>query len=412
MITEDRPLSYLSDNDIPAEAFSGDEETVYEFVREHVINYEKMPDLETVEEETAVKLADFPNEPIDYWADGVKNRHTTKLLLDGYDEVKKKVVEGDTEGAVVQLQSIAMNMAMRSEGDTIVTLGQMVPGILKYHDVRQRAGIMKGTPFGIEYLDEISDGAQPGDTIAFVGRPGVGKSYVMGMMALYSYLYHDDIPLVVTMEMLSEQWARRTVAMQAGVTANLIRLGQLSKWGRRALEDRSNAIREDKIERPYYILQGKLGSTIEDLAMRIQELRPTVVYIDGAYLMQTKGHHKSKWERVSEVAEYQKMIARDFNIPIIGSWQFNRKGPGSLGNIGFSDVIGQLASIVCAIKNDRESSPDLWKLKSYKIFDLLKGREGERGSVRVLYDMGRMEIKQDAVLTGYQMEEEDEEDGY
>jgi hypothetical protein len=51
-------------------------------------------------------------------------------------------------------------------------------------------------------------------------------------------------------------------------------------------------------------------------------------------------------------------------------------------------------------------------MKSYKIFELLKGREGERGTVRVIYDMGRMEIKQDSVVSGYAISEEEEDDAY
>ena len=148
--------------------------------------------------------------------------------------------------------------------------------------------------------------------------------------------------------------------------------------------------------------------------MRVQELRPTVVYVDGAYLMQTKDRTKAKWENVTAIAEYQKMIAKDFNIPVIASWQFNRKGPGSLGNISYSDAIGQLASIVCGITDEKGAEKiNRWQRRSYKILNLLKGREGEKGVMKVLYDMGRMVIEQHSVVSGYDLEsaaEEEEED--
>ena len=124
-------------------------------------------------------------------------------------------------------------------------------------------------------------------------------------------------------------------------------------WGKDRLEEGSREI-QAMGERPYYILEGSLHSTVEDLAMRIQELKPTVVYVDGAYLMQTRNRHRSRWERISEVAEFQKMLAKEFNLPVIASWQFNRKGPGSLGNIAFSDVVGQLASIVVARMEEKK----------------------------------------------------------
>jgi hypothetical protein len=148
-------------------------------------------------------------------------------------------------------------------------------------------------------------------------------------------------------------------------------------------------------------MEGSLKTTIEDIATRVQELRPTILYIDGAYMVQTATKHKAKWERVSEVAEYMKMMAKDFNIPVIASWQFNRKGPGSLGNIMYSDSVGQLASIVAAIENDDVEGRTQWDARSTKRFTLLKGREGEKGKLRVMYDMTRMEITQIEVLSGY-----------
>jgi len=403
IMEENRPVSFLGDNDIPVEAFNPEETRVYEFMADHVLSHGRMPRVRTVEAELDVKIRGLPDEPIGYWVDTLKTRYLSAVILDGYEEVSKSVMDGEMTDAVDKLQSIAMSVGKRAAGDQITTLGASVAGVLEDHDIRQHSAMMKGIPFGIEYLDEVSDGAQPGDTIALVGRPGVGKSYIMGMIALHSYLYHEDVPLVVTMEMLTSQWARRTMALKSNITADMIRKGRLSTRGRDYLEVRTSDLPEMR-ERPYYLLQGQLGSTVEDLAMRIQELKPTVVYIDGAYLMQTRSRHRSRWERISEVAEFQKMIARDFNVPVIGSWQFNRKGPGDLGNIGFSDVIGQLASIVIAIKNDKNYQPEVsWRHRYYKIFDLLKGREGETGSIRVLYDMDRMIIEQDSVI-----EKEDE----
>jgi len=240
-----------------------------------------------------------------------------------------------------------------------------------------------------------------------VGRPGVGKSYFLGNMSLYSYREMQAVPLVVTMEMSAVQWSRRLAALESSVTAQMLRLGRLSIYGKNQLQQAINIFAG--MDRPYYILQGSLNSTVEDLALRVQELRPSVVYVDGAYLMQTKEKNKARWERVTTVAEYQKMIAKEFDIPIIASWQFNRKGPGSLGNIAYSDAISQLASIVCGIEDEKKQGQTMWEARVYKILKLLKGREGERGVIRVLYDMDRMVIEQDSVISGYSIEKEEED---
>jgi replicative DNA helicase len=415
LISENRPISYLADESIPAEAFKSDEVVVFEFISEHYKRHGRMPKIDTVEQHTEVDLHGYPNEPIGYWLDGLKDRHVSDLILTGHENAVAQVSQGNVEDAVGALQSLALELSSQVGTDRVATLAELAPNILTTLDARRMSPDIMGVPFGLPYLDEISDGAHGGDTVAIVGRPGVGKSYILSSMCNHSYLNHGDIPLVVTMEMSSAQWVRRAIALKAGVSATFIRVGKLSNFGRNVLSAGIDSV-VAMGERPYYILEGSLKSTVEDLGMRVQELRPTVVYVDGAYLMQSRSKSNAKWETVTTIAEYQKMIAKDFNIPVIATWQFNRKGPGSLGNISYSDAIGQLASIVCAIMDEKVEGggATVWTQRSYKILKLLKGREGEKGSMKVLYDMGRMIIEQHSVLSGYELEgtSEDEGDDY
>ncbi len=230
------------------------------------------------------------------------------------------------------------------------------------------------------------------------------NSYILMNMANYAY-DHGETPLVATYEMAPVQCARRILALRTHVSATTIRLGRLSYWGReKVLTDIGRL--GDMSGRPFHLMQGTLKSTVEDLVLRVQELRPTVVYVDGAYLLRTASKNASRWERVSETAEYLKMIASEFAIPVIATYQFNRKGAGTLGNIAYSDAIGQLASIVLGIDDedvDGDKGKTTFAARVYKQLELLKGREGERGTLRLLYDMERMFITQDAVLSGFKI---------
>jgi hypothetical protein len=109
-----------------------------------------------------------------------------------------------------------------------------------------------------------------------------------------------------------------------------------------------------------------------------------------------------------------KMLATQFNIPAIATYQFNRRGAGDIGNIGYSDAIGQLASIVCSIDDEEQEKgheDTVWSARSYKLLTLLKGREGEKGVIRMLYDMHRMLVEQESVLKGYLLGTEDDQLG-
>jgi len=152
------------------------------------------------------------------------------------------------------------------------------------------------------------------------------------------------------------------------------------------------------------LMQGTFNTTVEDIFIRVKELRPTSLYVDGAYLLRSKNKNQARWERVTETAEFLKLIASEFNIPTISTYQFNRKGPG-LGNIGYSDAVGQLASIVIGIEEDEAVAQTSWGAKQTKLLTLFKGREGERGQIRILYDMEHMQIRQQEIVSGFDSEE-------
>jgi len=226
-----------------------------------------------------------------------------------------------------------------------------------------------------------------------------GKTFVLLKWALAAHAA-GHTPLFMTMEMSPLQCARRALAMKSSIPATLIRLGRLSVWARNQLITNLNEFKDLNAERPFHFLQGSLKTTVDDLVLRVQELRPSALYVDGAYLLRTSSRFDGRFERVAETAETLKTIAREFDIPVLASYQFNRKGAGNLANIALSDSIGQLASIVIGIQEDEGQSYNGWEAVSFKLLALLKGREGEQGVIRILYDMNRMNIAQHSVVSG------------
>jgi replicative DNA helicase len=405
ILKERKDLSVLRESGITGDSFQKDEKIVYDFIESHYFKHGVVPKLGTVEEETQIKIPKFPDEPIGFWIEGVKRRIQGELVSKAIKELQSLAVSGEMVDASNVARNLVFDLEKHDQNERVITLARVVQSVLDAHDLRQRKGVISGVPFGIDYLDKISDGAQPGDAVALVGRPGVGKTYLLLAMANYAY-EGNDIPLVVTTEMSTFQCARRLVALRTGVSATLIRLGRMSFWGRRKVYDDITVIMEEE-GRPFHLMQGTFSTTIEDIFLRVKELRPTSLYVDGAYLLRSKNKNQAKWERVSETAEFLKLVASEFGIPVISTYQFNRKGPG-LGNIGYSDAVGQLASIVIGIEEDEESSQTKWGAQQTKLITLYKGREGERGQIRIVYDMEHMKIRQQEIVSGFDEESNEE----
>jgi replicative DNA helicase len=185
--------------------------------------------------------------------------------------------------------------------------------------------------------------------------------------------------LLVSMEMTLRQVAYRFYAQRAGVNPALLRRGRLSTrhWNRVR-----EVMEEMEDDNRFMMYAGNFkGKKPEEIDILIQELSPDVVYIDGMYIMEPS-NAPSRTDRISKVgyiADELKKMAIQRNRPIIATSQFSRdagkggKG-GGLEQIGFSDAIGQHASLVIAVKmppNERSPRPDK------RVIETLKGREGE-----------------------------------
>lgn len=399
VIEHSRPLSSIAEEFgvDPGEMLIGDEKKVFDFVSDHFLTYGKLPEIKTVEVECKIRFANLEKEPPGYWANRVTSRYRANMLISTLKEAKALATSGDFEKAFDCVASMVSTLTMAKGIDRIYTLGAVATSVLEAHDKRQRSHKLSGIPFGLEFLDEISDGAQGGDTIALVGRPGVGKTYLLFKFALSAFS-GGYIPLLTSHEMAVYQCARRLVALISHTPATSIRLGRLSFWGRNRLQTNIGELINSVT--PLYLLQGSLETTVESIGTRVQEIKPHIVYIDGGYLIHMAQKHTSTWERVAAVAGYIKALSQSFNIPFVVTYQFNRRGPGSLGNIGHSDAVGQLASIVMSIENDDEGAAISWNALFFKLLTLMKGREGEKGKMRLLYDMERMNISQESVIAG------------
>lgn len=391
-------ITHLDTCGVSSDHFLDNEKAVYKFVRSYSIKYGKSPQLVTTQKETKISFPKFPCEPIDYWIDHVVRRYKRRLIISRSKKISELASDNKLDQATNELIKLNAHINKGKNSNNINTLSAVAPEVIKTHDTRQKSYKMVGVPFGMEYLDFITDGAQGGDTITLAGSYGTGKTYVLFSWAQHAHIF-GKIPMVCTFEMSSEQSARRLMALRTGVYHTHIRLGKLSHWGRKKLVTDIEKIKEyERDGVPFYLMQGGMNSTVEELALRINEYKPDVVYVDGAYLLKTKSSGNQKaWERVAETAESLKMVATDANIPIISTYQLNVTG--DIGHSGMA--IKQLASIVMLLDSDGSSTGTAWGAKHKKILEVVKGREGEMGKIVIDYDMNRMRITQDEVISGY-----------
>lgn len=407
-LLQEKDSHLLVDSPIQVDEFIGNEQVVFTFVTNHLHQYGRLPETETVRVSTGIELPEIPNEPFKFWVDLFKQRSLANKLSQVVEKISESMSEGDYIKTSEILRESSLIISMENTQGRVTVLKDIMHAILAAHDKRQRSLIELNTPFGFPYLDKISDGLQKGDTIALAGRTGAGKSYVLCHFANSAHKA-GKVPLIVSMEMSAEQIGRRILALRSGVPELRIARGNLStNYTRPVVVENMLQIEG---QQPFYIVDGKFSLKIDEIISICQTLKPDAIYIDGAYLINMPSISKSssRWDKIADVAEQLKIAAGRMDVPILGTYQANADK-----SIFGSKTISHLASIVLFIsdyKAEDEGERESWEVVGQeKTLEIVKGRGGEQGKIKIIYDLVHgARIYQDSVIINHLVGEDEDE---
>ena len=207
-----------------------------------------------------------------------------------------------------------------------------------------------------------------------MARPGAGKTFTILKMAAATWEQGNPV-VVVSMEMNALEMARRILSMGSGVNSEFIQRGQLSEWGEEAMM--ASVAQVDNMP-PFHMLIGNLSKSVRDVDMMIQEHAPTGVFVDAGYLLNPTSRRAGarRFELAADTIRELKDLAMRRDKPIIQTVQFNRQQKQdedmSLDNIGQTDEIGQISSLVLGMK--KGASPNENTRRRYTV---LKNRHGD-----------------------------------
>jgi replicative DNA helicase len=390
----------LQERGITVDSFKGEEKKVYRFIEQFYLQYGTFPSDETIQAETQVfpNWSALPGEPFAYWIDKILERDLLSFAGDCSNSLHDALSRRDLEGVRQALREAYVRIEMGRHSESIRPVVDVARDVVMHHNfVQGRSGI-PGIPFAFPFLNTVTGGMQQGDTIILVGRPAAGKSYILLNDALHCNSMGYSV-LFLSMEMPLLQCGSRILALKTGINHTRLRLGRVSYYGiarvNREIEEMSRS------EHPFHLVAGGIFSAVDDFYAQLKHYQPDIAFIDGAYLMRAskRGKRGSRWETVMDVIERVRQISLAENTPIEATYQFNRKDPGTLEGISYSDAIGQLGSLIISLEHDGDAASMMRPLQ-YKLLKFIKGREGEAGILRVRFDFERMSFSEEEVIAG------------
>jgi len=355
------------------EWFLESETTAFDFVYEYYRRYSNYPSEEALGRAQIVLTA--APDTVEYYRQQLIARAAYNAINSRLTALGSAMQSRDMDQAVELLREMLGDTYATRGGYGISTLQDQAQRVLSEYELAKSDPGIQGVTMGYSVVDEVMNGAQPGDLIFLVGRPGVGKTYIM-MECMRAAWVRGHPCMLASMEMTPTHLVRRFVSTTAGVDVNCLRRGELSTWSQKLVYETAEGFRNMP---PLHLMVGDFRKSVKDIDSMIQEVSPDICYIDSAYMLEPekKGNRSARWELIGNVAEELKEVAINRGIPLVCTVQFNRevkrgstKDP-DLEHLGGSDVLGQIGSVVLGI---------LWLKGQHRntrrAVHVLKNREG------------------------------------
>lgn len=229
---------------------------------------------------------------------------------------------------------------------------------------------------GYRELDTLmAGGYYPQNLYVWVGRQKQGKTTYMIHQAIQAWRSGSRV-LMLSGEMGLKEMALKVITEETGLSMYNILQGQITNHG----EEMIRAVTVGHEER-FFFQPTPYGSTLKDLEGLIQELRPDIVYVDSAHLLEAQEYGRYKpqlHERIRETVNCLKQIAIVQNIPIVATTHLSREGESTrtravarrqrsieypdLRAIAGSDEWAKTASVIFAVVNAPETTQRIFHM--------------------------------------------------
>lgn len=192
----------------------------------------------------------------------------------------------------------------------------------------EKKTFLTGLSTGYKDFDKITAGLQPSDLIIIASRPAMGKtSFALGIAAHVAV--EENLPVALfSLEESKFQVTQRLLCREARVNAQSFRSGNLADddWPRLA-----EAM--DRLSRaPLYIDDSGTLNVFEIKSktrrLQSQEKALGLIVVDYLQLMETGHRRESRQQEITEISRGLKVMARDFNVPVIAVSQLSRAVEG------------------------------------------------------------------------------------
>src|SRR5699024_3846505 len=307
-----------------------------------------------------------------------------EVSMDVYKQYPKKQELANLSEAIAELEKID-----EAEDD-----GRLEDAIEELQD-----RLVSGKPTGIksfEKLDNLLAGGLYGSMLLTIGaRPSVGKTAYAVNLARQIVSEDPEVQVdFFTLEMNKREMLNRFISAVANVDSQKLKNpSDLDLLFSEQVSAGINWVRDHKIRIYDRVLT--LGGILSVIKKNAAKAKPDkyVAIIDYIGLVKVNGK-QDRWLQVGQITRELKIIANEFNVPVIALSQLNRESEKRkellLSDLRESGSIEQDSNVVAFLYRPDEENKSIVRLS------VKKNREGQLGDIDYYFDGKYMFFKEDS----------------
>lgn len=345
-------------------------------------------------------ITSLANESVSYnveeHAKIISEKAQLRRLIDAGNKIVGMTYAGEDEPTAIlnKAEQMVLDVSGQTQSESsFAPIGEVVLSNLdKLNALQQHDGAITGVPTGFKDVDHVFNGLQKSDLILVAARPAMGKTAFTLNIAQNVTMLYDKTVAFFSLEMGKEQLVARILSSVAGVSSEKLRRANMKN------EDWEKVIAAaDRMSKAKLFIDDTPGLTVQDMRSKLRRLKVEhdldLVIVDYIQLMQGRNSGKgseNRQQEVSEISRNLKLIAREFNVPLIALSQLSRSVESRpdkrpvLSDLRESGSLEQDADIVIFLYRDKYYDENSEKGDNAEVL-IRKNRNGSVGTVELQF---------------------------
>ena len=279
-------------------------------------------------------ITSLANESVSYnveeHAKIISEKAQLRRLIDAGNKIVGMTYAGEDEPTAIlnKAEQMVLDVSGQTQSESsFAPISEIVLSNLdKLNALQQHDGAITGVPTGFKDVDHVFNGLQKSDLILVAARPAMGKTAFTLNIAQNVTMLYDKTVAFFSLEMGKEQLVARILSSVAGVSSEKLRRANMDP------PDWEKVIAAaDRMSKSKLFIDDTPGLTVQDMRSKLRRLKVEhgldLVIVDYIQLMQGRNGGKgseNRQQEVSEISRNLKLIAREFNVPLIALSQLSR----------------------------------------------------------------------------------------